>query len=86
MAKKIKFSLYSLFYTPKNESELNEFINRYSGNDKALVSLSGVVYTNYILNKINEEFDVYKKDVQSNTKKQVQREENRSKYSSKSDV
>lgn len=86
MAKKIKFSLYSLFYTPKNESELNKFINRYSGNDKALVSLSGVVYTNYILNKINEEFDVYKKDVQSNTKKQVQREENRSKYSSKSDV
>lgn len=86
MAKKIKFSLYSLFYTPKNESELNEFINRYSGNDKALVSLSGVVYTNYILNKINEEFDVYKKDVQSNTKKQVQREENRSKYSSKSNV
>lgn len=86
MAKKIKFSLYSLFYTPKNESELNEFINRYSGNDKALVSLSGVVYTNYILNKINEEFDVYKKDVQGNTKKQVQREENRSKYSSKSDV
>lgn len=86
MAKKIKFSLYSLFYTPKNESELNEFINRYSGNDKALVSLSGVVYTNYILNKINEEFDVYKKDVQGNTKKQVQREENRSKYSSKSNV
>tara|TARA_Y100000004_G_scaffold57251_1_gene63732 strand:+ start:38 stop:298 length:261 start_codon:yes stop_codon:yes gene_type:complete len=86
MAKKIKFSLYSLFYTPKNESELNEFINRYNGSDKALVSLSGVVYTNYILNKINKEFDVYKKDVQSNTKKQVQREENRSKYSSKSNV
>lgn len=36
--------------------------------------------------RMDAKYWIRKKDVQSNTKKQVQREENRSKYSSKSDV
>ena len=59
---KIKFSLYNMFYTPENEGDLTKFSERYNGSDKALVCLGGTIYTNYILNKINKEFDVYKKE------------------------
>jgi len=59
---KIKFNLYQIFYTPESEDDLIKFTQRYNGNDKALVCLGGTIYTNYILNKINKEFDVYKKE------------------------
>ena len=51
-----------MFYTPENEGDLTKFTERYNGSDKALVCLGGTIYTNYILNKINKEFDVYKKE------------------------
>ena len=59
--KTIKFTISNLFWTPKTEEEYKSFIDRYNGSDKALVALSGQIAMNYILNKINNEFDVYKK-------------------------
>ena len=38
------------------------FIDRYNGSEKALVALSGQIAMNYILNKINNEMNVYKKE------------------------
>jgi hypothetical protein len=60
--KTIKFTISNLFWTPKTEEEYKSFIDRYNGSDKALVGLSGQIAMNYILNKINNEFDVYKKE------------------------
>ena len=60
--KTIKFTVINLFWTPQNEKEYKSFIDRYNGSDKALVALSGQIAMNYILNKINNEFDVYKKE------------------------
>ena len=60
--KTIKFTISNLFWTPKTEEEYKSFIDRYNGSDKALVGLSGQIAMNYILNKINKEFDVYKKE------------------------
>ena len=59
--KSIEFSIGNLFWTPKSEEEYKSFIERYNGSDKALVALSGQISMNYILNKINKEFDIYKK-------------------------
>ena len=59
--KTIKFTISNLFWTPKTEEEYKSFIDRYNGSDKSLVALSGQIAMNYILNKINNEFDVYKK-------------------------
>jgi len=50
-----------LFWTPETEEEYKSFIDRYSGSEKALVSIAGQVAMNYIINKINKEFNVYKK-------------------------
>ena len=60
--KSIKFTISNLFWTPKTEEEYKSFIDRYNGSDKALAALSGQIAMNYILNKINNEFDVYKKE------------------------
>ena len=60
--KTIEFTISNLFWTPENEKEYKSFIDRYNGSDKALVALSGQIAMNYILNKINNEFDVYKKE------------------------
>ena len=46
----------------KQVKEYKSFIERYAGNEKALVALGGQIAMNYILNKINNEFDVYKKE------------------------
>jgi hypothetical protein len=51
-----------LFWTPKTEKEYLSFIDRYNGSEKALVALSGQIAMNYILNKINNEMNVYKKE------------------------
>ncbi len=59
--KKITFSVSGFFWTPQNEKEYKSFIDRYNGGEKALVALSGQISMNYILNKINKEFDIYKK-------------------------
>ena len=59
--KKIKFSVSGFFWTPQSEKEYKSFIERYNGSDKALVALSSQISINYILNKINKEFDIYKK-------------------------
>ena len=59
--KKISFSVSGFFWTPQNEKEYKSFIERYNGSDRALVALSGQISMNYILNKINKEFDIYKK-------------------------
>ena len=58
----IEFTISNLFWTPENEKEYKSFIERYAGNEKALVALGGQIAMNYILNKINKEFDVYKKE------------------------
>ena len=60
--KTIKFTVSNLFWTPKTEEEYKSFIDRYTGSEKGLVALSGQIAMNYILNKINKEFDVYKKE------------------------
>ena len=60
--KTIEFTISNLFWTPENEKEYKSFIERYAGNEKALVALGGQIAMNYILNKINKEFDVYKKE------------------------
>ena len=60
--KTIEFTISNLFWTPQNEKEYKSFIERYAGNEKALVALGGQIAMNYILNKINKEFDVYKKE------------------------
>ena len=60
--KTIEFTISNLFWTPQNEKEYKSFIERYAGNEKALVALGGQIAMNYILNKINNEFDVYKKE------------------------
>jgi len=60
--KTIKFTISNLFWTPENEKEYKSFVDRYSGGEKALVALSGQIAMNYILNKINKEFDVYRKE------------------------
>jgi len=59
--KSIKFTISNLFWTPETEEEYKSFIDRYNGNEKALVSIAGQVAMNYIINKINKEFNVYKK-------------------------
>tara|TARA_R110002167_G_C12149445_1_gene601149 strand:+ start:112 stop:372 length:261 start_codon:yes stop_codon:yes gene_type:complete len=59
--KSIEFSIGNLFWTPKSEEEYKSFIERYNGSDRALVALSSQISINYILNKINKEFDIYKK-------------------------
>jgi len=58
----IEFTISNLFWTPKTEEEYKSFIDRYTGSEKGLVALSGQIAMNYILNKINKEFDVYKKE------------------------
>jgi len=59
---KIEFTISNLFWTPKTEKEYLSFIDRYNGSEKSLVALSGQIAMNYILNKINNEMDVYKKE------------------------
>ena len=59
--KKISFSVSGFFWTPQNEKEYKSFIERYHGSEKALVAISSQISINYILNKINKEFDIYKK-------------------------
>ena len=56
--KKIKFTISNLFWTPQTEEEYLSFLNRYTGSEKALVSLAGQIAMNYVLNKINKEFTV----------------------------
>lgn len=41
-----------LVYTPKSQEELDEFINRYNGSEKALVSLACLVYHNFIAHQL----------------------------------
>jgi len=60
---KIEFTISNLFWTPKTEKEYLSFIDRYNGSEKSLVALSGQIAMNYILNKINNEMDVYKKEI-----------------------
>jgi hypothetical protein len=60
--KEIEFTISNLFWTPKTEKEYLSFIDRYNGSEKALVALSGQIAMNYILNKINNEMNVYKKE------------------------
>ena len=60
---KIEFTISNLFWTPKTEKEYLSFIDRYNGSEKALVALSGQIAMNYILNKVNNEMDVYKKEI-----------------------
>ena len=59
--KEIKFTISNLFWTPETEEEYKDFLNRYNGSEKALVTIAGQVAMNYILNKINKEFTVVKK-------------------------
>ena len=56
--KKIKFTISNLFWTPQTEKEYLSFLDRYTGSEKALVSLAGQIAMNYVLNKINKEFTV----------------------------
>ena len=56
--KAIKFTISNLFWTPETEEEYLSFLDRYTGSEKALVSLAGQIAMNYILNKINKEFTV----------------------------
>ena len=60
---KIEFTISNLFWTPKTEKEYLSFIDRYNGSEKALVALAGQIAMNYILNKVNNEMDVYKKEI-----------------------
>ena len=60
---KIEFTISNLFWTPKTEKEYLSFIDRYNGSEKSLVALAGQIAMNYILNKINNEMDVYKKEI-----------------------
>ena len=60
--KEIEFTISNLFWTPKTEKEYLSFIDRYNGSEKALVALAGQIAMNYILNKVNNEMDVYKKE------------------------
>ena len=60
--KEIEFTISNLFWTPKTEKEYLSFVDRYNGSEKALVALSGQIAMNYILNKINNEMNVYKKE------------------------
>ena len=62
MKNNIKFTLNNFFWTPKSEDEYKEFTDRYNNQEKGLVILGGTIAMNYILNKINNEFDVYKKE------------------------
>ena len=59
--KTVQFEIGTLFWTPQTEQEYKNFIERYNGSEKALVALSGQIAMNYILNKINKEFEVYPK-------------------------
>ena len=61
--KEIEFTISNLFWTPKTEKEYLSFIDRYNGSEKSLVALSGQIAMNYILNKINNEMNVYKKEI-----------------------
>jgi len=61
--KEIEFTISNLFWTPKTEKEYLSFIDRYNGSEKALVALAGQIAMNYILNKINNEMNVYKKEI-----------------------
>ena len=60
--KEIEFTISNLFWTPKTEKEYLSFVDRYNGSEKALVALAGQIAMNYILNKVNNEMDVYKKE------------------------
>ena len=59
---KIEFTISNLFWTPKTEKEYLSFVDRYNGSEKAMIALAGQIAMNYILNKINNEMDVYKKE------------------------
>jgi hypothetical protein len=60
--KKIQFSTSGWFWTPKTEKEMTDYFNSFSGKgESSLVWLGASIAMNYILNKINNEFDVYKK-------------------------
>ena len=69
MKNNIKFTLNNFFWTPKSEDEYKEFTDRYNNKEKALVVLGGTIAMNYILNKINNEFDVYKKEENNDNEK-----------------
>ena len=60
--KKIKFTISNLFWTHQTEKEYLSFLDRYTGSEKALVSLAGQIAMNYVLNKINKEFTVTKNE------------------------
>ena len=60
--KEIEFTISNLFWTPKTEKEYLSFVDRYNGSEKAMIALAGQIAMNYILNKINNEMDVYKKE------------------------
>jgi hypothetical protein len=60
---KIEFTISNLFWTPKTEKEYLSFVDRYNGSEKAMIALAGQIAMNYILNKINNEMDVYKKEI-----------------------
>ena len=59
---KIEFTISNLFWTPKTEKEYLSFVDRYNGSEKAMIALAGQIAMNYILNKINNEMNVYKKE------------------------
>ena len=60
--KKINFSLNTLFWTPETEKEMVDYFNNYgNASNQANVWLGASIGINYILNKINKEFDIYKK-------------------------
>jgi len=61
--KEIEFTISNLFWTPKTEKEYLSFVDRYNGSEKAMIALAGQIAMNYILNKINNEMDVYKKEI-----------------------
>ena len=44
--KTIEFTITNLFWTPQNEKEYKSFIERYAGNEKALVALGGQIAMN----------------------------------------
>ena len=69
MKNNIKFTLNNFFWTPKSEDEYVKFTNRYNNQEKGLVILGGTIAMNYILNKINNEFDVYKKEENNDNEK-----------------
>jgi hypothetical protein len=60
--KKIEFSTCGWYWTPDTEKEMVDYFNSFTGkNESFLVWLGANIAMNYILNKINKQFDVYKK-------------------------